>query len=110
MNGGRRAMEGVFKLLPNAKNKQQLPDRIDAASADPNLSKPLKRLAHGIRKGGNLGAHFDEEVEPDEDTARHMLELLEYLVTYFYVLPVRVAELEQVLGIKDSEGEPSSER
>tara|TARA_R110002051_G_scaffold50724_1_gene97858 strand:+ start:582 stop:1037 length:456 start_codon:yes stop_codon:yes gene_type:complete len=98
MNGGRRAMEGVFKLLPNAtKKKRSLPDLINDASADPSLSEPLKRLAHGIREGGNLGAHFDEEVEPDEYTARHMLELLEYLVTYFYVLPKRVSDLENAL-------------
>jgi hypothetical protein len=33
------------------------------------------RRADAIRKGGNLGAHFDLEKEPNEETATLMIEL-----------------------------------
>jgi len=40
-----------------------------------------------LRKGGNLGAHFNLEREPDQATARQMLDFVEYLMGYLYVLP-----------------------
>jgi hypothetical protein len=62
-----------------------------------DLSAPLTQLSHAIRQGGNLGAHFDFEKEPDEDMARTIVELLDYLVSYLYVLPRRIEKLETKL-------------
>ena len=63
-----------------------------------DLAAPLKSLSHAIRDGGNLGAHFDEEREPTEELARQMVELLDYLIAYLYVLPGQIAGLEQSLS------------
>lgn len=96
---GRRTLEGIFKyLLPEGKRNMPLHRLIEEATAAKDLSGPLKTLSHAIRTGGNLGAHFDEEHEPDERVARQMVELLNYLVSYLYVLPAQIGQLESDLG------------
>jgi hypothetical protein len=70
------------------------------------LAAPLKALSHAIRDGGNLGAHFDAEREPDLAVARQMVQLLAYLITYLYVLPRQIKELEERLGKDDSQASP----
>ncbi len=95
----RRTLEGIIKyLLPEDKRKGNLIRLIDLAAASLDLAAPLKSLSHAIRDGGNLGAHFDEEREPTEELARQMVELLDYLIAYLYVLPGQIAGLEQSLG------------
>ena len=51
-----------------------------------DLSRPLTQLSHVIRQGGNLGAHFDLEREPDQNTALMMIELLEFFMEYLFVI------------------------
>lgn len=97
--GGRRTLEGIFKyLVPEEKRKANLAKLIEFAKADVDLAAPLSALSHAIRDGGNLGAHFDMEKEPSEALARQMVELLEYLISYLYVLPKQIEKLEQSLG------------
>jgi hypothetical protein len=96
---GRRTLEGIFKyLVPAEKRNMPLASLIEAAKTEIDLAAPLTALSHAIRDGGNLGAHFDEEKEPDETLARQMVELLEYLISYLYVLPTEIKKLEQSLG------------
>lgn len=102
---GRRTLEGIFKyLLPEEKRNLPLARLIDAAKEEKDLSAPLSALSHAIRTGGNLGAHFDFEREPDESVARQIVELLAYLVSYLYVLPAKIEQLELDLGKADDEG------
>ncbi len=97
--GGRRTLEGIFKyLVPEEKRKANLAKLIELAKTEIDLAAPLSALSHAIRDGGNLGAHFDMEKEPDEALARQMVELLEYLISYLYVLPKEIAKLEHSLG------------
>jgi hypothetical protein len=91
---GRRTLEGIFKyLVPNEKRNATLAKLIDTAKAEVDLAAPLTALSHAIRGGGNLGAHFDEEKEPNETLARQIVELLDYLISYLYVLPTEIREL-----------------
>jgi len=95
---GRRTLEGIFKyLVPEDARNKPLARLIDAAIEQQDLAAPLKSLSHAIRSGGNLGAHFDTQHEPDEAVARQMVELLSYLISYLYVLPARIASLEAEL-------------
>jgi hypothetical protein len=98
--GARRTLEGIFKHLApeDAKRLNTLAPLIDAAMDRADLAKPLRTLAHGIRDGGNLGAHFDPDNEPSAALARQMVELLGYLISYLYVLPQQIENLEQSLG------------
>ena len=95
---GRRALEGVFTyLVPENMRHRTLAVLIDEVKKKNDLASTLTSLSHSIRKGGNLGAHFDSEREPDEKMARAILELLLYLVSYLYILPKRIKFLEEQL-------------
>ena len=65
------------------KRLTELPKHLD-------LQKPILTLADALRKGGNLGAHFDLEKTPDKKIASQMLDLLDYLIEYIYILPNRI--------------------
>jgi hypothetical protein len=96
--GARRTLEGIFQyLLPENERNKPLARLIEAATGSVDLAAPLKSLSHAIRGGGNLGAHFDPDKEPDENMARQMLELLDYLISYLYVLPKKITDLESNL-------------
>lgn len=96
---GRRTLEGIFKyLLPKEQQNANLARLIAAAKDHVDLAEPLTKLSHAIRDGGNLGAHFDAEREPDQKLARQMVELLSYLISYLYVLPNEIKKLEESLG------------
>lgn len=95
----RRTLEGIFKyLLPEEKRGGSLAVSINKVMQGHDLAAPLSTLAHAIRGGGNLGAHFDEENEPTEAMAMQMVELLRYLISYLYVLPNQIQELEASLA------------
>ena len=55
---------------------------------------PLIHLADTLRKGGNLGAHFDLEKTPDREIATLMLDLLDFIMGYLYQLQNKSSELE----------------
>lgn len=94
----RRTLEGIFKyLLPKTEKDVNLVRLIEKVKTERDLAAPLTALSHAIRGGGNLGAHFDAEKEPDEFLARQMVELLEYLISYLYILPKQIEELEKNL-------------
>ena len=92
----RRLLEGITKsILPPEVQKQSLAKQLAALPNHRDLGKPLLELADAIRKGGNLGAHFDLEKEPDEQVATLMLELCEDLMQYLFALPLRIEELHK---------------
>ncbi|MCU4677753.1 DUF4145 domain-containing protein [Catenovulum sp. 2E275] len=96
--GCRRTLEGIFYyLLPEGDRKKNLATAIEQAKGAIDWAEPLNNLAHLIRKGGNLGAHFDETREPNENVARAMIDLLEYLFEYLYELPANIKHLENHL-------------
>jgi len=95
----RRTLEGIFKhLVPEDKRTLSLQKLIEHVKDNTDLAAPLTSLSHAIRDGGNLGAHFDMEKEPDQHLAKHMVELLDYLISYLYVLPKEIKKLEDSLG------------
>lgn len=90
----RRTLEGVVYYLngksdvnqPLYKALKELPEKV-------NLSERLIELADGIRKAGNFGAHFDEIVVPDQELATMLVEYIEYLLEFSFVLPKRAEDL-----------------
>jgi hypothetical protein len=92
----RRLLEGITKsVLPPELHKQPLGKQLEALPAYRSLDKPLLELADAVRRGGNLGAHFDLEKEPDEQVATLMLDLCEDLLDYLFTLPNRIDELHR---------------
>ncbi len=94
----RRTLEGIFKyLLPHEKQDLPLHKAVSEVQNTKDLAAPLNALSHAIRQGGNLGAHFDMVKEPDEQLAKKMVALLEYLITYLYELPAEIEQIEKSL-------------
>ncbi|UWQ95014.1 DUF4145 domain-containing protein [Rhodobacteraceae bacterium M385] len=99
-----RTLEGVFKLLLGSGSENKtLGSLVDKASQEIGLEGPLKKLAKLIKDGRNLGAHFDLETEPNKDIAQPVLELTEYLIEYYFVLPSRILAAEEELESKSAE-------
>ena len=97
--GARRTLEGIFKYrVEESKRHKSLYQLIDEVKNNVDLAAPLESLSHAIRAGGNLGAHFDAEYEPSEAQAKQMVELLDYLISYLYVLPSQITDLEKSLA------------
>lgn len=94
----RRTLEGLFQgLLPEGKKINNLAKAITEVAGSVDLAEPIRNLANVLRHGGNLGAHFDMEKEPDEQMAFQMLTLLENLIDFLHVLPQEISNLEQLL-------------
>ncbi|CAG0937762.1 hypothetical protein TFLX_06717 [Thermoflexales bacterium] len=65
----RRLLEGIaLSLVPEEKRRGSLYQQLQALPEYRDLKAPIMTLADAIRKGGNLGAHFDLEKEPNEET------------------------------------------
>lgn len=91
-----KVLEGLAKsLLPEEQHNQTLFELLEALPDEVELDKPLVDLAHAIREGRNLAAHFNQETETDQDTARILLDLLDELLEYLLVTPQHIEELEQ---------------
>lgn len=106
----RRVLEAVVQnLLPKDSRKGSLSEQLGSLQSNVDLTKPLTSLTDALRKGGNLGAHFNLEREPDQATARQMLDFIEYLMRYLYVLPGEVESFHNDITKQNQETiEPSN--
>lgn len=88
----RRVLEGITrKVLPDEVTTTNLSRRIqELTKQHDKLAQPLVELSDTLREGGNLGAHFSDETETSIDDARRMVDLLDYLITYLFVLPQQI--------------------
>ena len=105
----RKTLEGIVKTQGNSTGRtlyQQLNDFFQQQ----DLSQPLVHLTDTIREGGNLGAHFDLDKEPDQEIAAMMLDLIETFLEYIYVLPNHSRALESRLSTLSTDAEPESEQ
>jgi hypothetical protein len=90
----RRLLEGItMQILPDDKKKLPLARQLQELPNHINLQQPILILADALRKGGNLGAHFDLKKSPNENIAKLMMDLLDYLIEYIYILPNRIDDL-----------------
>jgi len=95
-----RTLEGTLVGLTEPPSNKPLYQLLQDLASSFDFSKPIKELADTVRKGRNIGAHFDMNFEPDEEMASTLLSLLEYLLEYFYILPKRIEGARQVIENK----------
>ena len=89
----RKTLEGIVKTqLPDA--KPPFFNQLKEVFSRQELLDPLIHLTDMLRKGGNLGAHFDLEKEPNEEVATLMLDLLDFIMDYIFRLKYRSQHLE----------------
>ena len=99
----RKTLEGlVHTLLPEEERNGSLFEQLKKLPEKVDLSEPLVVLADTLRKGGNLGAHFNLEKAPDQHVAELMLDLLDYFMEYIFVLKEKAQNLEtKIDSLKD---------
>ena len=94
----RKTLEGiVHHLSPDATQSGPLFEQLKTLFEEKDLSDPLVRIADVLRKGGNVAAHFNLEVQTDRTMAENMVDLIDYFLEYLFVLPDRARELEDRL-------------
>lgn len=89
------AMETIFDdFLPLGNSRGELSMMIRDSISTINHNEPLAQLSSSTRKMGDLHALFKNHHGTDKDTADAMMQLLETLITYLYILPAQFKELE----------------
>lgn len=92
----RKTLEGLVQtMLAEEDRKGRLFEQLKKLPEKVDLARPIVALADTLRKGGNLGAHFDLEKEPDQHIAELMLDLLDYFMEYIYVLEEKSRQLDE---------------
>ncbi len=104
----RRTLEGLVKEMLSTESSETLAARIKSLSKSEDLGKPLVTLSDLIREGGNIGAHFDLDREPDREMARAMLDLLDYLLEYVYGLPAMIETLKNRINESEEQSAEGS--
>ena len=89
------AMETIFDdFLPIGNSRSDLSMMIRDSISSINHNEPLAKLSSSARKQGDLHGLFSNHHGTDRDTADALMELLETLIMYLYILPSRFKELE----------------
>ena len=92
----RRLLEGILQgMHSEASGTPNLAKQIRDLANKADLTKPIMTLADAIRKGGNLAAHFNLEKQADEEIATNMLELIEHMLEYLFVIPEQTEALHE---------------
>lgn len=91
----RRTLEGILKDVLDKDATGKLYDQIKTLIKRKEIVKPLETLAHALREGGNLGAHFNSEYDTNYEIAKLMIDFIEYLLQYIYELPKSIEKLEE---------------
>jgi len=91
----KQAMEKIFfHLLPEDKSSIGLSEAIVEIHNNYDLARPLENLSASTGSGGKLDRHFEMETEFNAETSKAMVELLEHLITYLYVIPQEIENIE----------------
>lgn len=90
----RRAIQNT--AIEKGAKKKDLFGQLNELVSKGIIPTSLEKLSHKIRSMGNYGAHPDKDGldEVKEKDAKEILEFLEHFLTYVFVMPKRVEELE----------------
>lgn len=91
----RRTLEAIF-AHENAVGRT-LSDKVNNLIKSERIPPLLADVAHLGRQIGNLGAHFDKQ-EVTEVEISAMLDFLEIILQYLYVVPAKVAKVRARLN------------
>lgn len=88
----RRTLEGVVRDLLGSppEERRMLGALLKDLAEEDGLADPLLATAEVVKDGGNIGGHLDYQRPADERLSTDALLLLDSIVQYLLVLPVRV--------------------
>lgn len=87
----RRTLEAIF--THEKAEGRTLMEKVNNLIKSERIPPLVADLAHLGRQIGNLGAHFDKQEVTEEDVSA-MLDFLETILEYLYVLPAKVATVK----------------
>lgn len=96
---GSETIRELFTKLRTSLNSNSNPDY-------KTLLMPILNLDKTLALSRNSGSHFDLSKEPDKDVANKLIDLVEFLLRYIYLIPGEAKDLDEavrLLGPGDSE-------
>ena len=104
-----QTLEGILKdKFPNEEEKETLNKVLQNVEKDLETNKdfglfiPIIKVGYALRLGRNKSAYIDPAIDPDKETAEKLLDLIEYLIEYFYIVSDKAKNLEEKM--KNLEG------
>ncbi|WP_064093462.1 hypothetical protein [Rossellomorea aquimaris] len=92
----KRVLESVLKNFNGDKmNGQTLAEQFEHLPKNVDLSKPIQVLSHLVHPDSQFYKMLELEREIDDETAGLIMELLEGLIEYLFVLPERIDSLHE---------------
>jgi len=89
-------LDALFtEFLPHGNSSTNLAKLITDSIPSINLQHPLGQLALSLRKDGHLKELLESRQHASPETAEALMQLLEGLLTYLYVIPEEFAKLDQ---------------
>lgn len=87
----KRVLEGIAKsFLQEKAAGKKLAEQLSLLAEQINFAKPLQQLSKLVTQEQQLTKTLELELEPDEETADLLIELLNLLIDYLFILPARI--------------------
>ena len=90
----RACLEGVFKSISDEHDIDNLADVLVSAAQKIDLAAKIEDIADVIRKGENLKPHFALDCKPEQHIAENLLDFMEFVLQYVYVMPEEAKNLK----------------
>lgn len=92
----RRFIDDLFaNFLPEDYRNASLDEKFEALTQVRDFSSPLHLLAESVAENGDLGKYLELQVEPDQDAVTKMIDMMNMLIEYLFLLPNRAASFRQ---------------
>ena len=98
--------EGLINNILGKGKEMRLAQQVEAFPEHIDLAKSIFLLADALGEGRNLSNHFKYRKNITEEIAIDMLDLVEELVKYLYVLPKRIESLIEKIDSRRTEENP----
>lgn len=87
----KRVVESILKHFLKEKSKgQPLSQQLEILPNQVDLAKPIQSLSHLLATDGSLHRMLELETEMDYETTSLLMDLLESLIEYLFVLPGKI--------------------
>ncbi|MGG1674151.1 hypothetical protein ACIFOT_00200 [Neobacillus sp. NRS-1170] len=97
----KRVIESILKHFLGDKSKAQpLSQQLEILPNHVDLAKPIQSLSHLLATEGSLHRMLELETEMDYETTSLIMDLLENLIEYLFVLPGKIEVTNNKIGKK----------
>ena len=98
----RRTLEEIARtLLPEDRQSLSLGLKIQALAKQKDLAEPIMKLADLLKRSGGLNAYFELEQIPDRQAATSIIELMDLLIAYLFILPGKIELLHREIDARE---------